>query len=231
MILWFFLVLVPTRAIILVVGIGQYMATFAVAFLFKRTSSTNTQKMVRSQPTPGKVSPVVTWIMNAFSGLPTDEDLRKAYFWESRRIGEMESSKFATKKRLARLKRLWKAQWYSSIGIRTIIKRKVSSNDNDWFWATVFAVVHGRRLLWWLTTDDFDEGDAPAGCLFLAGHAGLAGLSPLDVREIESGDLPRIVNIFGRGKDGQQKLMLLLPTEESKDQLEKAVVSASLKGD
>jgi hypothetical protein len=230
-VVWFFLALVPTRAIILVAGVGQYTATFTIAFLSKRTSSTTVVKVARSRSPPGKVSPFVTMIMNAFRGLPTDEDLRKAYFWESRRIGEMESSKFATKKRLARLQRLWKAQWYSSVGINTVVKRKVMSNDNDWFWATAFAVVHGRRLLWWLTTEDFDEGDAPAGYLFLAGHAGLAGLSPRDVREIDKGELPRVVNIFGRGKDGQQKLMLLLPTEESKEKLEEAVLSASLKGD
>jgi hypothetical protein len=35
-----------------------------------------------------KESPVGIWIKNAIRGLPTDEDLRKAYFWESRRVGE-----------------------------------------------------------------------------------------------------------------------------------------------
>lgn len=137
----------------------------------------------------------------------------------------------ASTKRLARLKRLWKAQWYSSVGMRKASKQKVSPRDKGWHWETVFAVVHGRRLLWWLTTDDFDEGDPPAGYIFLAGHAGLAGLSPLDVRELEKNELPRIVNIFGRGKEGQQKLMLLLATEECKEELENAVLSASIKGD
>lgn len=33
-------------------------------------------------------SPISIWIMNAIRGLPTNEDLRKAYFWESRRVGE-----------------------------------------------------------------------------------------------------------------------------------------------
>jgi hypothetical protein len=37
--------------------------------------------------------------------------------------------------------------------------------------------------------------------------------------------------MFGRGKEGQQKLMLLLATEECKEELENAVLSASTKSD
>jgi hypothetical protein len=65
----------------------------------------------------------------------------------------------------------------------------------------------------------------------LSGHAGLAGLSPLDTRELSKDEIARVSNIFGRGTNDQVKLMLLLPDEPTKESLEDAVVAASFKSD
>jgi hypothetical protein len=67
--------------------------------------------------------------------------------------------------------------------------------------------------------------------VILSGHAGLAGLSPLDVRELSRDEVSRVANIFGRGIHGQVKLMLLLPDESAKDTLEETVLAAALKDD
>lgn len=165
----------------------------------------------------------IIWLKNAFRGLPTDEDLRKAYFWEGRRIGASTRENYATEKRMARLKRLWRAQWHATIKIR--------SDSKDTAWDAIFAVVQGRRFLWWKTVGDFDSGSPPQGRIFLAGHAGLSGLSPIEMREIDSKHVPLVVGIFGRGLQAQQRVTLLMPNENLKDSLENAVIEASMKED
>ena len=99
---------------------------------------------------------VVIWLKNAFRGLPTDEDLRKAYFWEGRRIGAMTKEAYASEKRMARLKRLWRAQWHAMIKIRSENDDKSGSGNSKW--EAIFALVHGRRFLWWKSVNDFDSG-------------------------------------------------------------------------
>lgn len=63
--------------------------------------------------------PVSQWILNALRGLPTSEDLRKTYFWESRRLGAREMEAHAAKKRKSRMERLWRVQWHGTIEILT----------------------------------------------------------------------------------------------------------------
>jgi hypothetical protein len=109
--------------------------------------------------------------------------------------------------------------------------RKVSSGERDWQWEEAFAIVQGRRFLWWRSVQDFDSGEAPAGRIFLAGHAGLAGLSPLDLRQLDNKEKPSVVSIFGRGLDGQQKLTLLTGSVQLKEDLEKSVLEAATKDD
>lgn len=65
----------------------------------------------------------------------------------------------------------------------------------------------------------------------MAGHAGLSGLSPLELREINPKDVPFVVGIFGRGLKDQQRVTLLMPSEDIKESLENAVIEASLKQD
>ena len=172
------------------------------------------------------------WLKNAFRGLPTDEDLRKAYFWEGRRIGAKTRETYASEKRLARLKRLWRAQWHATLKIRVDDKKSPKkSSPFSTTWESIFAVVQGRRFLWWKSVADFDNGAPPSGRIFLAGHAGLSGLSPLEMREINPKDVPLVVCIFGRGLYNQQRITLLLPSADLKDSLEYAVVEVSVKED
>ena len=173
--------------------------------------------------------PIATWVQNAFLGIPTDEDLRKTYFWEKRRIGAKKRDAYANDKRLARLQRLWRAQWHATVKIRDVTAK--GRPKGTWVWKTVFAVVQGRRFLWWNTVKDFDNGEAPLGRIFLAGHAGLSGLSPLEMREIDSKEVPFVVGIFGKGLKDQQRVTLLLPSTELKETLENAVIDASVKDD
>ena len=70
----------------------------------------------------GEDSPVATWITNALRGVPTSEDLRRTYFWESRRLGASETESIAAAKRKARMERLWRVQWYRSVRMLTHIK-------------------------------------------------------------------------------------------------------------
>ena len=208
---------------------GQYIATAVVKLSSVKKKKDKTPKKLPSQEDDNSI-PFAVWIMNALRGIPTEEDLRKAYFWESRRIAEQETGKLLTQKRLTRLERLWKANWFSSVKVRVAnTKRSSKTKKKDWHWEDAFAVVHGRRLLIWDSESDFDEGNPPIERLFLSGHAGLAGLSPLDMRDLSKEELPLVVSIFGRGMEGQQKLTLLMPDAKTKDSLDDTVIAASLK--
>ena len=166
-------------------------------------------------------SPVAVWFMNAIRGMPNDEDLRKAYFWESRQVGAREMEKHAEEKRNSRLKRLWRAQWYSSVEIL-----QKDDKGDDYSWQNAFALIQGHRFLWWQSANDFDRGEAAQGRIFLEGHAGLGTPSPLEMACIEKDNLSRVCTIFGRGIDKQKRVTLLAPAKEVKDQLESAVVFA-----
>lgn len=242
----------------------MYASTFSAAFfpLSSKAKGDTKERTVALEKREKREAAIVTWIMNAIRGLPTDEDLRKAYFWESRRAGEearaelvsikmrivicvvpsfrcgslISSCAFrillqAEQKRTARLQKLWRAQWYASVQLKTHQDYVSPREQRDWHWVDAFAIIQGRRFLWWPSAQDFDNGDAPAGRIFLAGHAGLAGLSPLEMRQMEAKETPLVVSIFGRGLNGQQKLTILTETVTSKDALETAVLEASTKQD
>ena len=164
-------------------------------------------------------SPVATWIMNALRGLPTSEDLRRTYFWDSRREVAKATELLAAEKRKSRMQRLWRVQWYCTV--RMLAKN--DSVDNKLAWQTVFCVIQGHRMVWWRTVADFDQGNASIGRLFLAGHAGLTNPSPLELREMASTSQGRVVCIFGSGA----RVTILTPSEESKAELKKVVQEAT----
>lgn len=152
--------------------------------------------------------------MNAIRGVPTSEDLRRTYFWESRRVGGRETEQLATEKRRSRMQRLWRVSWYSQV--RILGHDEITEIPA---WRTVFSVVQGHRLLWWRSVGDFDNGMAPVGKLFLSGHAGLSNPSPLELREITTEELPHVVCIFGGG----ERVTILTPSDEGKMELESAI--------
>jgi hypothetical protein len=99
-------------------------------------------------------------------------------------------------------------------------------NESDLVWGGAFAVIQGHRFLWWESTRDFDDGQPPKGRVFLAGHAGLATPSPLELREIQKEEVERVVSLFGRGADKQVRVTMLAPNVDEKRVLEKAVEHA-----
>lgn len=122
--------------------------------------------------------------------------------------------------------------WYSNVQLKTPKASSSSALDRrGWQWEDAFAIVQGRRFLWWPSARDFDSGEAPVGRIFLAGHAGLAGLSPLEMRELDKNETPLVVSIFGRGLKEQQRITILTESVASKEALEMAVHEASTKAD
>ena len=223
---------IPTRYIVLCAGLVQYSINFMRRFgSFFGSGRENAKKDRLSSSSFGiadankeiSSNSIASWILNAVRGLPTQEDLRKTYFWESRRKGYIESNKYATEKRRSRLRQLWQAQWHS------VIKLRVNSDGKIAQWERVFAIIQGHRFLWWRNVLDFDNGELPTGRIFLSGHAGLTGPSPLEMRELLPEELPLTVTIFGRGISGQERLMLLAPDVTTKDNIENEILLASTK--
>jgi hypothetical protein len=57
-------------------------------------------------------------VYNLIASAPTNEDLRRHYFWESKRRGEVERARVAEKRRVGRLSTIWKAKWQGSCFVR-----------------------------------------------------------------------------------------------------------------
>lgn len=159
--------------------------------------------------------------MNAIRGLPTDEDIRKTYFWECRRLCAKEVNAESDAKRRSRLQRLWKAQWHSPVTVLTTDAKGLTGRRK------VFAIIQGHRFLWWDTLASFDNGEEPSGSIFLAGHAGLATPSPLELRNLDKDEIAKVTSIFGRGASSQEKLTLIAASVEGKELFERAVAFAT----
>ena len=176
----------------------------------------------------GSYNPIVTRIWNSFTSIPTNEDLRRYYFWEARKVGEREREIWAAKRRTGRLTKLYRAQWFSKLELKTPNNIAPSEGERSWDWISIFAIIQGHRFVWWRSENDFDNGENPTGQIFFAGHSGLAGLSPLELREFKKNEIDMVVNIFGRGSGGkgQLKISLLVEDKAKKESLETAVLNA-----
>jgi hypothetical protein len=169
-------------------------------------------------------------VINFFTSVPTNEDLRRYYFWEAVKVGEVEREILASKKRATRLTKLWKAQWFGKLELKVKVSTVLSS-ERPWEWRAIFCIIQGHRFIWWESEKDFDEGENPSGQIYFAGHSGLAGLSPLELRELKPYEVPLVVNIFGRGasRGGEQtKISLLTPDLQAKQAFETSVLNAVL---
>ena len=62
--------------------------------------------------------------------------------------------------------------------------------------------------MWWPSTHEFDNGEAPVGHIFLAGHTRIGWIvtSPLEMRQLDEREKPLVVGIFGHGLHKQHKL-------------------------
>lgn len=230
-ILWLFLQLIPTRWIIFVAGNSQFIMNFMTVY-YPQAPSSSEGRDERNKDAE-HCDPYMTRIINFFQGIPTDEDLRRYYFWEAVKVGEQEREILATKKRTARLTKLWKAQWFGHIELKAPNHLASGDDKRRWEWRPIFAIIQGHRFIWWLSEKDFDEGENPSGQIFFAGHSGLAGLSPLELRELEQNEILHVVSLFGRdamktGLQLQTKITMLCPDLTTKESLEKAVLTACL---
>jgi len=172
-------------------------------------------------------------ITNMIRSLPTNEDLRRAYYWESRRLGHDENQRFASEKRATRLERLWKSRWHSTVEIRAVDDPTSEDRDesSESVWNDVFVVLEGRRFIFWKTVSDFDRGELSSGLLILSGHAGITTPSPIEMREIPRDTASRVVTLFGKGAQGQERMTIVLPDEMSRRSLEAAVSEMTSKDD
>lgn len=189
-----------------------------------KTKTSSVSSPDTAGPEPQHVSsPYITWIINALRGLPTDEDVRKTYFWECRSLAAREMEAQIELKRQSRLQRLWRAQWYSMVHLL------MSNKDGKFEKNKAFAMIQGHRFVWWRSITDFDHGEEPAGRIFLAGHAGIATPSPLELRMVAPDEVNRLISIFGRGVEKQEKITIITTADNVRDELERAVTSATSK--
>ncbi|KAL7572048.1 hypothetical protein ACA910_001699 [Epithemia clementina (nom. ined.)] len=216
-IVWMALSIIPTRLLFLVAGLCQFAITLISRFFPPTVSNKGSHGTVQSdKPSPTKSSSsIATWVSNAFMGLPSDEDLRRTYYWNTRRVVAHETLSRSTEKRNAKLTALWNASWHGPIEM-------IPSGSNQR--QSVFGVVEGDRFLWWKSTESFDQGEASIGQLLLHGHAGIATPSPVEMREARDGDLHRIVVIFGRGRASQQRIAILCQDSIERLRFEEAVL-------
>lgn len=207
---------------------GQYIATFVSRYGLLSKKSPKGKKIVlfgKSSEEPKlktTAAPHITWVRNGLQSVPTDEDLRKAFFWEGRRIGSLEVARHSDARRSSRLQKLWRAQWYSPMYILKAVER-----TEEYSLEPIFAVIQGHRFLWWESPHAFDNGETIQGSLFLEGHAGLTNPSPLEQKLFNDNDIPRLSSIFGKGMDTQERITLLAPSVETKNHFESAVLFAT----
>ncbi|VEU38305.1 unnamed protein product [Pseudo-nitzschia multistriata] len=241
---WVVFCIIPTRYLILSAGLVQYGVSFvdrygkALGIIGGKTPVESTlqiehDKSSNEEDKNGKGSPFAIKVANAIRSIPTNEDLRKAYFWESRQLGTAKAKKYTVEKRESRLKKLWKAKWHSTMKI-LVQDNEMDNNQQPVFqWDSGFAVVQGHRFIWWKSVNDFDDGELPSGKVIMSGHAGLGGPSPIEMRKLDKEkELPLCLTIFGRGSGGQERITMLLPERSVKQNLENTILhSASFKRD
>lgn len=221
-ILWLVLFLVPARILILCAGLGIFIGNF-----YRKYGTNKPNQIVEEKDE--NASPIPILINNFFHSIPNDEDLRRVYYWESRREGEIERKKHASKKRSSRLRILWSTLWFGDVKIKNdgLRKRDTSNYERDWEWVSYFAIIQGHQFSWWKNEKSFDDGDEPQGKIMFGGHSGLASLSPLELRKLHKHEIQMVVNIFGKAQNGQKKISLLVPDINTKESIEYAVIKAT----
>ena len=219
LLLWVVLSTIPTRWLMGLAGVVQFGVTLRGRLLTPGKSQLNIDEMNRSegQNSTNSKSCFGTWISNAFRGLPSDEDLRRTYYWETRRVVASEVDARSREKRNNRLTNLWTASWHGEIElVRRGYKRR----------RRVFGMIQGNRFLWWDSTECFDRGDTVLGQLLLQGHAGVASPSPVEMKEVGDEQLDRMIVIFGRGVSSQERISLFFGESVGRESFEASVLKA-----
>jgi len=199
--LWIILVFIPSRYLLLIGGCFEFLKKFLFA-----NSSMSMEETIH--PIPKKRGFILD---NLLASIPSDELLRLSYANESKFFASITEDYKRSRRRRARLRGLCGCQWEGSL-IRISMHRMgsegsisnsinhgasslaaigslsfgnggVSIGDNDEGWARGgFAVLQGRRLLWWSKESYLETGRPADALLTLHGHSGVTAPSPADLR-------------------------------------------------
>lgn len=170
---------------------------------------------------------ILVWLSNAFISLPTNEDLRRAFFWDLVRLKKQVSQQKNSKIRVQTLMLLWRAKWFSEIefcGGEHLLSQEVPRKK-------AFALIEGQRFVWWTSVEAFDAADLAAGYIALRGHSGVGSTSPTEMQGVDRTCQDRVVTVFGRGSKGQKRLTFLLPDKQSMSLLKSTVAQMADKTD
>jgi hypothetical protein len=223
------LICIPTRWVVLIgvlqqFGMGLYVKMTREA---RRKRRKLEKKRKRGRPEEEKEE----WgnpVLNLISSVPTGEDLRRNYFWESFRRGQVEKNVMEKKRREARLREIWKAKFARCVKLRM---------EGEGGWKSVFLVLQSHRIIWFKDEKDFDDGELSIGMLLFVGHSGLSGLSPLELKVMSREEGMHCVTVFGRGEEGsegktdQMKRTFLCKDMEEKQLLEDMLLEIIRTGD
>ena len=141
--LWFFLIIVKTRYIFLVCGLQQFLMGLYLKLTKeqrrkRRRERLHAQKRRSSRGQDDDEALAIAAgnpMLNLLASIPTNEDLRRCYFWENFRRGLVEKMALECRRREARLREIWKAR-YSSGDVRVSVKA-----GEDISWKKVFLVL------------------------------------------------------------------------------------------
>ena len=217
--LWFVLYSIPFRLLVFLLGTIPYASSLKARYE-KSVKRNRRHDFPPEDRAAKKLSPFSIWVNNFMRSLPIDDDLRKTYFWETRREVAKLLCGEADERRSSRLQKLWRAQWYEEVDLFKMAEKEASLRPRK-----AFAVIQGRRFMWWSSVHDFDNGEQPIGKIFLQGHAGLATPSPIEMKAIGD-DMYRAVSLFGRGEKEQERVTFMVKGLKSKDAFERAVNGA-----
>ena len=190
---WVVLLLVPGRAIFLVLGLEQFTSKW------RRTKKNPSKKSETAETREKKPpSPLLLKLRNLLLSVPTDKDLKRCYAARALEHTKVTEARFRLHQARDRVK---------SLGIGCLWQGEmvdISGNGGGGEGGDEkkkFVVVQGHRVAWWSGIDALRAGRGAEGALLLQGHAGVSQASPLEKRREKNPDL--LICIFGLAPDGR----------------------------
>lgn len=182
---------------------------------------------------------------NLIACVPSDEELRLSYAHESKYIASVTEDYQRSRRRRARLRGLCGCQWESPLirisihrmgrggsmyntsttsSLTSSLKSISSVNSDNGFndgWARGgFAVLQGKRLLWWATESSLETGRSADALMTLHGHAGVTAPSPADLKYGKASCMSCVFAsepTNGNGRSGSRQRWTMLFAEESEN--------------
>ncbi len=158
---WFVTIVIPGRILVFLWGLYQFFYIFL--------------------PIPDGNEYVIRF-QNIVNSLPNDDDLeqiysneRKIYFNQQEKQQKREFREYLLKSTLPII-------WSGNLQIKT--SSGINMNQNYREWSFVHLVIQGKRVLWWKSESDAEDGKVAQGQVILTGLAGITQVSPLDMRMV-----------------------------------------------